>query len=293
MQDGLPINLDESIPNNPAMPLHLDSQDDLDSALQTLLVQDPRLRPVFDMVIEAVGQPALRRRAPGFAGLASTICGQQLSTFAAAAIWARMVETYNEVHHDHIRLARADKLRRLGLSVAKIKTLKFIAGEIAAGRLDLEKLADTPADEAHATLTALHGIGPWTADIYLLFCLGHGDAWPAGDLAVQEAIRIGLGLKSRPTVKEMAILGEVWRPYRGAAAHLFWSYYKVVKASGFDPMPPEKKPLKPSAKAKATANGKGGAKRPAKKKALSAAARKPAKAATTRKPRQGPARHGR
>lgn len=274
------------------MPLHLNSQDDLDGALQALLVQDPRLRPVFDMVIEAAGQPALRRRAPGFAGLASTICGQQLSTFAAAAIWARMVETYDEVHHDHIRLARADKLRRLGLSVAKIKTLKFIAGEIAAGRLDLEKLADTPADEAHATLTALHGIGPWTADIYLLFCLGHGDAWPVGDLAVQEAIRIGLGLRSRPTVKEMATIGEAWRPHRGAAAHLFWSYYKVVKASGFDPMPPEKpekKTAKLSAGKKAAANGKA----PAKKKARPGSAQKPAKASSIKKPRKGPARHGR
>ncbi len=289
MQDGLPINLNESAPNNPAMPLHFDSQDDLDSALRALLLQDPRLQPVFDMVIEAVGHPALRRRAPGFAGLASTICGQQLSTFAAAAIWARMVETYDEVHHDHIRLARADKLRRLGLSVAKIKTLKFIAGEIAAGRLDLEKLADTSADEAHATLTALHGIGPWTADIYLLFCLGHGDAWPAGDLAVQEAIRIGLGLGSRPTVKEMATIGEVWRPYRGAAAHLFWSYYKVVKASGFDPMPPEKKAAKPAAKTKTATIRKAATK----KKAPSATARKAAKPVTTKKPRKGPARHGR
>ena len=190
--------------------------------------------------MEMTGQAPLRRRAPGFAGLAATICGQQLSTFAAAAIWARMVAAYDEVHHDHIRTARTDRLRRFGLSAAKIKTLKFIAREIAEGRLDLAKLAEAPADEAHDTLTALHGIGPWTADIYLLFCLGHGDAWPAGDLAVQEAIRIGLGLKSRPTVKEMAVIGEAWRPYRGAAAHLFWAYYKVVKANGFDPMPPEK-----------------------------------------------------
>ena len=218
------------------MTFHLNTQDDLDALLRILAAQDPRLKPVIEMT----GQAPLRRRAPGFAGLAATICGQQLSTFAAAAIWARMVAAYDEVHHDHIRTARADRLRRFGLSVAKIKTLKFIAREIAEGRLDLAKLAEAPADEAHDTLTALHGIGPWTADIYLLFCLGHSDAWPAGDLAVQEAIRIGLGLKSRPTVKEMATIGEAWRPYRGAAAHLFWAYYKVVKANGFDPMPPEK-----------------------------------------------------
>jgi DNA-3-methyladenine glycosylase II len=151
-----------------------------------------------------------------------------------------MVKAFDQVQHTDIRAARADRLRRMGLSVAKIKTLKFIAREIAEERLDLAKLADTPADEAHNTLTALHGIGPWSADIYLLFCLGHSDAWPAGDLAVQEAVRIGLGLKSRPTVKEMAVLGEAWRPYRGAAAHLFWAYYKVVKANGFDPIPVER-----------------------------------------------------
>jgi DNA-3-methyladenine glycosylase II len=218
------------------MTFHLDSQDDLDAALQVLVRQDPRLKPVMEMT----GQAPLRRRTPGFTGLAAVVCGQQLSTFAAAAIWARMVDAYDTVEHHHIRSARSDRLRRLGLSVAKIRTLKFIAGEIAAGRLDLAKLADAPADEAHDTLTALHGIGPWTADVYLLFCLGHCDAWPAGDLAVQEAVRIGLGLKSRPGVKEMAVIGDAWRPYRGAAAHLFWAYYKVVKANGFDPIPAEK-----------------------------------------------------
>ena len=90
-------------------------------------------------------------------------------------------------------------------------------------------LAEEDADAAHNTLTALHGIGPWTADVYLLFCLGHGDAWPAGDIAVQEAIKIGLGLKTRPTAKQMAPLAEPWRPLRGAAAHLWWSYYRVLK----------------------------------------------------------------
>jgi DNA-3-methyladenine glycosylase II len=90
-------------------------------------------------------------------------------------------------------------------------------------------LANEDADAAHNTLTALHGIGPWTADVYLLFCLGHGDAWPAGDLAVQEAVKIGLGLRTRPTAKQMAPLAEPWRPLRGAAAHLWWAYYRAVK----------------------------------------------------------------
>ena len=92
-----------------------------------------------------------------------------------------------------MRRARADRLGRLGLSAAKIKTLKNLARELAGDRVNLDVLAEEDADAAHHTLTALHGIGPWTADVYLLFCLGHGDAWPAGDLAVQEAVKIGLG----------------------------------------------------------------------------------------------------
>jgi len=128
-----------------------------------------------------------------------------------------------------LRRARAARLGRLGLSAAKIKTLKNLAREIAADRLNLDVLANEDADAAHHALTALHGIGPWTADVYLLFCLGHGDAWPAGDLAVQEAVKIGLGLKTRPSAKQMTPLAEPWRPMRGAAAHLWWSYYRTLK----------------------------------------------------------------
>ncbi|MGX7743281.1 DNA-3-methyladenine glycosylase family protein [Rhodopseudomonas parapalustris] len=207
------------------MTIHLDSQADLDDAITTLVKQDPRLNPV----LQVAGMPALRRREPGFAGLAAIVCGQQLSTASAAAIWGRVSAAFDPFEHDAIKRARSDRLARLGLSTAKIKTLKALAKELAAERLNLDVLAEEDADAAHATLTALHGIGPWTADIYLLFCLGHGDAWPAGDLAVQEAMRIGLGLKARPTVKQMAPLAEPWRPLRGAAAHLWWAYYHAVK----------------------------------------------------------------
>jgi len=207
------------------MILHLNTQADLESAVHTLLEQDPRLKPIFQLA----GMPALRRRDPGFAGLAAIVCGQQVSTASAAAIWARVSAAFDPFHHDALRRARADRLGRLGLSAAKIKTLKNLARELVAERLNLEALANEDADAAHNTLTALHGIGPWTADVYLLFCLGHGDAWPAGDLAVQEAVKIGLGLKTRPTAKEMAPLAEPWRPMRGAAAHLWWTYYRALK----------------------------------------------------------------
>src|SRR3981189_2235269 len=207
------------------MILHLNTQADLEDAIRVLVRQDPRLKPVLDIA----GMPALRQREPGLAGLAAIVCGQQLSPASAAAIWARVSAAFDPFHHHALRRARADRLGRLGLSAAKIKTLKNLARELAAERLDLEVLANEDADAAHNTLTALHGIGPWTADVYLLFCLGHGDAWPAGDLAVQEAVKIGLGLKTRPTAKEMALLAEPWRPMRGAAAHLWWSYYRVLK----------------------------------------------------------------
>src|ERR1700729_1888153 len=207
------------------MTIHLNTQADLDRAVLALVEQDPRLQPVLKLT----GMPALRRREPGYAGLAAIVCGQQLSTASAAAIWARVSAAFDPFHHDALRRARTERLGRLGLSSAKIKTLKNLARELAAERLNLDVLADEDADAAHNTLTALHGIGPWTAAVYLLFCLGHGDAWPAGDLAVQEAVKIGLGLKTRPTAKEMAPLAEPWRPLRGAAAHLWWSYYRVLK----------------------------------------------------------------
>src|ERR1700723_2364759 len=247
------------------MPLHLNTQADLEEAIHALVRQDPRLKPVF----EIAGMPALRRREPGFAGLAHIVCGQQLSTASAAAIWARLSAAFDPFHHEAIRRARADRLGRLGLSAAKIKTLKNLAREIAAERLNLDVLANEDADAAHHTLVSLHGIGPWTADLYLLFCLGHGDAWPAGDLAVQEAVKMGLGLKTRPTPKEMAPLAEPWRPLRGAAAHLWWTYYRALKNREGVIGAPEKtnavlnklpvaKPT--SAKAKITAEKKPGSK---------------------------------
>jgi DNA-3-methyladenine glycosylase II len=207
------------------MLIHLNSQDDLEEAIRALVKQDPRLKPIFEMT----GMPALRRREPGFAGLAHIVCGQQLSTASASAIWTRLSAAFDPFDPDALRRVRADRLGRLGLSAAKIKTLKNLARELAAERLNIDVLANEDADAAHNTLTSLPGIGPWTADVYLLFCLGHGDAWPAGDLAVQEAVRMGLGLKRRPSAKEMAPLAEPWRPLRGAAAHLWWSYYRSIK----------------------------------------------------------------
>src|SRR5258706_4494607 len=137
------------------MILPLNTQADLEEAIHALVRQDPRLKPVFDIA----GMPALRRREPGFAGLAHIVCGQQLSTASAAAIWARLTAAFDPFHHGTVGKARADRLGRLGLSAAKIKTLKNLAREPRSDRLNLDVLANEDADAAHNTLTALHGIG--------------------------------------------------------------------------------------------------------------------------------------
>jgi DNA-3-methyladenine glycosylase II len=232
--------------------LHTDA--DLDAGLAQLILADPRLKPVA----EKAGAFSLRRREAGFAGLCAIVCGQQLSTASAAAIRGRLFAAFDPFHHDKVRRARGDKLKRLGLSAAKIKAIKEIGKAVAKQHIDLNAVGNMPADEAHAKLTALHGVGPWTADIYLLFCLGHADAFPAGDLAVQEAARIALNLRKRPDAKALTKIAQAWRPWRGVAAHLLWAYYHAVKKRDVVPVqPPAEKPKakKPKAKKGKRTNG--------------------------------------
>jgi len=203
----------------------IDTDADLSAGLSALLAADPRLAAVASVA----GAPALRRRPGGFSGIASIVVSQQLSTASAGAIWGRLAAAYDPFTPQSLIRARAARLARLGLSTAKIRALKEIAKAIASGVLDCDALAGMPADAAHATLCAIHGIGPWTADSYLLFCLGHPDAWPAGDLALQEAARLAFALPARPSAKEIATFAEPWRPWRAVAARLLWAYYRAVK----------------------------------------------------------------
>jgi DNA-3-methyladenine glycosylase II len=235
----------------------LHSQAELEAALAHLIVADPRLRPVA----EKAGAFQLRRREGGFAGLCAIVCGQQLSTASAAAIRDRLFAAFDPFHHEAVRLARTDKLKRLGLSAAKIKSIKAIASAISKSHIDLHAIANMPADEAHEKLVQLHGIGPWTADIYLLFCLGHADAFPAGDLAVQEAARIGLNLRKRPDAKKLTQIAEAWRPWRGVAAHLWWAYYHVVKRREGVLVPATTKKSWPQIKRSKTSSAKAAAKK--------------------------------
>ena len=224
---------------------------DLERGIDALIAADPR----FAALIEKAGRPPLRRRADGFAGLASTVVSQQLSTASASAIWGRLAAAFDPVTPEAIIRARKERLARIGLSAPKIRALKEIARAIARGDLALATLGDIDAEAAHAALTAVHGIGPWTADIYLLACLGHADAWPAGDLALQEAARLAFGLKARPTAKEMMPLAEPWRPWRAVAARVLWTYYRAVKGREGAPVLP-KKSITPKRKQKGKKHGR-------------------------------------
>jgi DNA-3-methyladenine glycosylase II len=166
------------------------------------------------------------------------VVSQQLSTASAAAIWGRLEAAYDPFEPEAILRARAPRLARLGLSGPKIRALKEIALAIVSGKLALAGLGELAADDAHAALTAVHGIGPWTADIYLLSSLGHADAWPAGDLALQEAARRAFALAARPSAKDMVTLAERWRPWRAVAARILWTYYRTVKQRDGAPVQP-------------------------------------------------------
>jgi len=207
------------------MTSRIDDEADLASAVERLMALDPRIGEM----IAVGGAPPLRRRDGGFAGLASIVCSQQLSTASAAAIWGRLSVAFDPFDHHAILAARTVKLQRAGLSLPKIKTFRTVARIVRDGGIDLEALHAMPAEEAHARLVAIKGIGPWTADIYLLFCVGHADAFPAGDLALQESARIALRKRKRPTAKQLEKIAEAWRPYRGVAARVLWSYYRAVK----------------------------------------------------------------
>lgn len=208
----------------------------LDHALGEVLRLDPRMKGLFDVA----GRPPLRKRAPGFEGLAGIVVAQQLSTASAAAIWRRVKDRFGDLQAGAVLAAGDDDLRGCGLSAPKIRTLRAIAEAIVSGAVPLSALETMPADEAHAHLVTVKGIGPWTADIYLLFCLGHPDAFPSGDLALQEAVRMGFELEARPNARALDEFSVRWRPWRGAAAKLLWAYYGAArKGSGIPIVPAE------------------------------------------------------
>lgn len=173
---------------------------------------------------DLVGDPPLRRMAADFPTLARIVVGQQLSIASAAAIWARF-EALGPVHAEQILRLDDGALRAAGLSAAKIRTLSAASQAVIAGHLDFARLASLSDDEVRERLMAIHGVGPWTADIFVMFGIGRADAWASGDLALQIAAGQVLGLNGKPKAAELTEIAERWRPWRGVAARLLWAHY--------------------------------------------------------------------
>jgi DNA-3-methyladenine glycosylase II len=201
----------------------IDTDADVRTGVRALRRKCADLRRVH----ERTGDPPLRRHAEGFEGLARIIVGQQLSIASAEAIWRRLAVAVQPMAPRAFAKLSDEQLRAAGLSRGKVRTLRALCAAIADG-LDLTALADAPDTAVHETLTALPGIGPWSADIYLLFCLGRADAFAPGDLALQTATANVLTLPERPSREALFAIAERWRPWRGVAAHLLWAYYKVA-----------------------------------------------------------------
>lgn len=188
-----------------------------------------KLDPKLSSIIKIAGDVPLRREEGGFAGLARIIIGQHVSTASAAAIHGRFIKHIKPVTCEAYLNTPEEILVTIGLTRAKQSTLTIVAMAILDGKLDLDALHKLDAQEAIAKLTALKGIGPWTAEIYLLFCIGHPDIFAAGDLAIREAYRHAYDLEERPSEKQLRQLASKWSPHKAIATRLFWSYYEKIK----------------------------------------------------------------
>ncbi|MCR9256446.1 MAG: DNA-3-methyladenine glycosylase 2 family protein [Alphaproteobacteria bacterium] len=180
-------------------------------------------------VLAEIGPPPPRDRAPGLDALIGIVMDQQISKAAGAAIKARLDAHWRTPSPAAIDATSDVAFQAIGLSRPKIATLRALAAAIGSGSLDLGSLATMPEPDAFKQLTAVKGIGRWTAEIYLMFALGRHDVWPAQDLALQNAMQAAKRLDSRPDVKRMDLLGEPLRPHRSAAALLLWRYHRHLR----------------------------------------------------------------
>ena len=180
--------------------------------------------PRFALALEQTGPLPLRRREDGFRALLSAIVSQQVSVASANAIWGRL-EGAGFCDPAAMAAASEEALRAVGMSRQKAR----YGQALARAEIDFSLLRDLPDEEVVAVLTAVPGIGRWTAEIYAMFALGRADVFAPADLALQEAARMLFGLDVRPTEKALRAMAEAWSPWRAVAARLLWAYYRVAK----------------------------------------------------------------
>jgi DNA-3-methyladenine glycosylase II len=173
-----------------------------------------------------IGPPPSRSAEAGFAGLLRIIMGQQLSVASARAIWSRLeAKLVDPTPGRLLRLTDHD-MAQVGLSRQKMRFARSLAEAVKRKTLDLDALETMEDAKALAALTAVDGIGPWTAEVYLLFALGRPDVMPAGDLALLVAAQRLKRLEARPRPRDLIELAEPWRPWRSVAARFLWHYYR-------------------------------------------------------------------
>jgi len=213
-----------TIPANPLTD-RLESPELLAAHLAALIALDPRLAAVADRA----GAFEVRHSPGGFSGLARIVTGQQVSTQSADAIWSRFAQLEGALEPAGYLLLSEEIVRKSGQSRAKYRTIRAIAEAVSTGDFDFAPLNELPAEEAIAALTKLKGIGPWTAEIYLMFSAHHPDIFPAGDVALQRAVQWAFEMNDKPPVKDLISLAKAWSPHRSTAALLFWRYYRAVR----------------------------------------------------------------
>ena len=198
----------------------------LPAAVAELAARDPALAAIADRF----GTPPLWAREPGFPTLVHLILEQQVSLASARAAFDRLNARTGELTpHAFLSLDDAELLA-VGFSRQKTRYARALASAVAAGELDLAALAGADDDEVDRRLTALPGIGPWTATIYRLMVLCRPDAWPIHDIALAQALAEVRGLAARPSPEELDRAAEAWRPLRAVAARLLWHHYLSVRA---------------------------------------------------------------
>jgi DNA-3-methyladenine glycosylase II len=198
----------------------------LQQALDHLAARDGDLA----RAIQLVGTPPPRRRPPGFASLLWIIVGQQVSTASANAIWRKLCGEGEPPTAERFLALTDEQLKAAGFSRAKMVYGRDLAASIRDGRLDLDALAAMTDDEAVGRLTAVRGLGRWSAEVYLLSCLCRPDVLPADDLALLSAAQKVKRLPARPTAGALRTMAEHWRPWRSVAARVLWHYYRQAPA---------------------------------------------------------------
>ena len=184
-----------------------------------------RAEPRFAAIVKRHGLPPLWSREPGFATLALLMLEQQVSLSQARAMYARIEGAAGAVTAVRVAKLGEGGLRAIGVTRQKSAYLAALAADLNAGKLDFHRLATLPDAEATAALDALHGVGPWTAQCYLLFALRRADIFPAADLALMQAVRELWNLRARPTAAALERRSLAWRPHRAVAARLLWHHY--------------------------------------------------------------------